>query len=173
MSAFLDWLEDKNRRDTRVRAELRRSLAFAPGTYPRAFPHVEPFLKDDAAPWRREAHYLVAALWAAHWKEGRDTPILPIGRAAASHRLNTGSASTEARFIALLDADGEQLPYRLRQMLALLKEQSIDFGALLEDLLRWYDDRKRTQNAWARDFYQVLSREPDQDQQTETEEKNT
>ena len=33
MSAFLEWLENMNERDTRVRAVLRRSLSFAPGAY--------------------------------------------------------------------------------------------------------------------------------------------
>ena len=42
-------------------------------------------------------------------------------------------------------------------MLALLGEQSIDFDALLSDLLGWHRDDKRTQNAWARDFYRTLN----------------
>ena len=170
MSAFLDWLESLNERDTRVRAELRRSLAFAPGAFPAAFAYVEPFLKEDTTNWRREVHYLVAALWAAHWKEGRPGPALPLGTVAAMHQLKSGSASTERRFIALLDADPEQLPHRLRQMIALLKEETIDFDALLDDLLRWQDERKRTQNAWARDFYRALNRETDPEQETGTEE---
>src|SRR5574337_42847 len=135
MNAFLNWLENLNERDTRVRAVLRRSLAFAPGAFPAAFPYVEPFLKDDAPHWRRQAHYLVAALWAVHWKEGRPGSALPIGEAAACHALTQhtreqlakGTSSTERRFIALLDADPEQLPHRLRQMVALLKEQPLDF----------------------------------------------
>ncbi|MCA9826702.1 MAG: type I-E CRISPR-associated protein Cse2/CasB, partial [Dehalococcoidia bacterium] len=84
-------------------------------------------------------------------------------------QLTGGASSTERRFIALLDADPEQLPHRLRQMIALLKEQAIDFDALLDDLLRWRDERKRTQNAWARDFYRALNRGTDPEQETETE----
>jgi len=177
MSAFLKWLENLNERDARVRAVLRRSLAFAAGAFPPAFPYVEPFLKDDAAHWRRQAHYLVAALWAAHWKEGRPGTALSIGEAAARHaltqhtreQLTTGTSSTERRFIALLDADLEQLPHRLRQMVALLKEQALDFDALLTDLLRWQDERKRKQNEWARQFYRTLNPTPDLEQETEEE----
>jgi len=51
------------------------------------------------------------------------------------------------------------LPHRLRQMIALLKEQTIDFDALLRGLLYWNDDQKRTQNTWARDFYRNLHHE--------------
>jgi CRISPR system Cascade subunit CasB len=55
----------------------------------------------------------------------------------------------------MLDADSDQLPHRLRQMIALLKKQAIDFDNLLKGLLYWNDDQKRTQNAWARDFYRT------------------
>lgn len=179
MSAFLEWLETMNERDTRVRAVLRRSLAFAPGAYCAAFPYVEPFLTDDAPHWRRQVHYLVAALWAAHWKADRQGPMLPMGNAIASYAMNhhkreqlmTGGSSTERRFIALLDADPEQLPHRLRPMVALLKDETIDFDALLTDLLWWQDERKSRQNNWARQFYRTLNPSTDPEQDTETEEK--
>jgi CRISPR system Cascade subunit CasB len=44
-------------------------------------------------------------------------------------------------------------------MVALLKEQPIDFDALLSGLLYWNDDQKRTQNSWARDFYRNMNHE--------------
>lgn len=163
MSGFIEWLEDVNAKDTRVRAVLRRSLAFDPGEHPPVYPYVEPFVKDEDRSWRREAHYLVAGLWAAHWREGRSGPPQSFGRACAAHQLASGSASTERRFITLLDADRDQLPHRLRQMVALLKEQALDFDDLLKKLLYWNDDQKRTQNAWARDFYRAM------DQETESE----
>ncbi|NMG75346.1 type I-E CRISPR-associated protein Cse2/CasB [Aromatoleum diolicum] len=170
MSAYLEWLESLNERDTRVRAVLRRSLSFAPGAFPAAYPYVEPFLKEDTTSWHRQTYYLVAALWAAHWKAGRSGSAQPIGTAAALHQLATKSVSTERRFIALLDADADQLPHRLRQMLALLKEQTIDFDALLTDLLRWQSPEKRTQHLWARQFYRMLHQDTDLPANTETEE---
>lgn len=169
MSAYLDWLDEINKRDARVRAVLRRSLAFDPGAFPAAYPYIEPFLKEDDSHWRRRVHYLVAALWASHWKTGRDGVSLPIGKAAARHQLATESASTERRFIALLDADADELPYRLRQMVALLKDQTIDFSALLTDLLRWQSPDKRIQNQWARQFYRSLQKETDLPEESETE----
>lgn len=170
MSAYLEWLEDLNKRDSRVRAVLRRSLAFDPGTFPAAFPYVERFLKDDDSTWRRQVHYLVAALWASHWKAERSGSKQPIGTAAALHQLASQSASTERRFIALLDADADALPYRLRQIVALLKDQSIDFDALLKDLLRWSSPGKHTQNLWARQFYRLLKKDFDLPEESETEE---
>ncbi|MHB1515367.1 MAG: type I-E CRISPR-associated protein Cse2/CasB [Acidiferrobacteraceae bacterium] len=153
MSGFIEWLESSNEKDTKVRAVLRRSLAFDPGAFVPAYPYVEPFLKGEDNSWRREMLYLVAGLWAAHWREGRNGTPMPIGKACAAYQAASGSTSTERRFINLLDADRGQLPHRLRQMIALLKEQAIDFDGLLNGLLYWNDDQKRTQNAWARDFY--------------------
>jgi CRISPR system Cascade subunit CasB len=101
-------------------------------------------------------YYLVGGLWALHWREGRNGDPAPIGKACAAHQVASQSASTEARFVALLDADQGQLSYRLRQMIALLGDQSLDFEALLKGLLYWNDDQKRTQNRWARDFYRNL-----------------
>jgi len=169
MSEFIKWLEDLNTRDTKVRAVLRRSLAFAPGTFIPAYPYVEPFLKGENNYWRRKVLYLVAGLWAAHRREGLGGTLLPIGKACASHQLASGSLSTERRFISLLDADDDQLPHRLRQIISLLKEQAIDFESLLKGLLYWSDDQKRTQNAWARDFYRTLNRETVNDYQIEQE----
>ena len=49
-------------------AHLKRSLGFAPGAYPPAFPHVERFVGADRHaddPWRL-ALYLAAGLFARH-----------------------------------------------------------------------------------------------------------
>lgn len=158
MSGFIEWLEGLNAKDSKVRAVLRRSLAFDPAMFPPAYPYVEPRL-SDARVWRREMFYLVAGLWAAHWTQGRTGVPMTIGRACAAHQIANGTASTERRFISLLDADGDQLPHRLRQLISLLKEHPIDFDALLTSLLYWNEDQKSTQNAWARDFYRTLTQE--------------
>lgn len=169
MSGFIAWLEKLNESDSKVRAILRRSLAFDVSQHIPAFPYVEPFLKGEESEWRRNMHYLVAALWAAHWREGRAGTACTLACACAMHQLSSGSASTERRFISLLDADREQLPYRLRQMVALLNEQPIDFEVLLDDLLRWSRESKRTQNTWARDFYRTLNRSTQTQPDTVTE----
>ncbi len=169
MSTFIEWLEDLNDKDTKARAVLRRSLAFDPGSYVPAFPYVEPFVGNGDNARRRETLYIVAGLWAAHWREVGRGKLVALGKACAIHQLASKSTSTERRFIALLDADRDQLPHRLRQMIALLKEQSIDFDALLNGLLYWDDDQRRTQNAWARDFYRNLNHETETENQTELE----
>ncbi len=167
MNELIAWLEQLNEADSKVRAVLRRSLAFDPGQHIPAFPYVEPFLKGEESGWRRDMHYLVAALWAAHWREGQSQTKIKLAGAVGLHdkerrdKLSVAErskpTSTERRFITLLDADEEQLPHRLRQMVALLKEQPIDFQALLDDLKRWNSDTKRIQNTWAHDFYRSLN----------------
>lgn len=168
MNRFIEWLETLNQKDTKVRAVLRRSLAFDPGGFVPAYPYVEPFMKEEGNSWRREMHYLVAGLWAAHWREGRNGEPMSIGQACqALYLAKDKSPSIERRFITLLDSDQDQLPHRLRQMVALLKEQPVDFEALLRGLLYWHDDQKRTQNAWARDFYRNLEEDEEGEKETE------
>jgi len=153
VSRLVEWLEEKSQEDTKVRAVLRRSLAFDPGSYAPAFPFVEPFLTGEESPWRRQVTYLVAGLWASHWREGRGGVPLSLGKACAAYQAASNSSSTERRFVSLLDADEDQLPHRLRQTIALLKDQNLDFADLLNRLFQWNHEQKRTQNAWARDFY--------------------
>jgi len=155
MAGFIEWLEKVNEKDTKVRAVLRRSLAFNPGAYVPAYPYVEPFIKEETNSWRRQVYYLVAGLWAMHWREGKRGQPLSIGKACGKYQKESGSANTERRFITVLDADSDQVSHRLRQMIALLKDQAVDFEDLLKGLLYWNDDQKRTQNTWARDFYRT------------------
>jgi CRISPR system Cascade subunit CasB len=170
MSNFIEWLESLNKKETKIRAVLRRSLAFDPGTFASAYPYVEPFIRGEESSWRREMFYLVAGIWATHWRQGRTGAPMPIGKACAAYQMTSGSASTEHRFIALLDSDRDQLPHRLRQMIALLKEQTIDFDDLLKGLLDWNNDQKRTQNSWARDFYRNINPEIEVEPTTQKEE---
>lgn len=165
MSGFIHWLEKMNKENTKVRAILRRSLALAPGTFPPAFPYVEPFLKNVDGR-RREAFYLTAGLWAMHWKEGQSGEILPMGKACERLKRESNSESLEKRFIALLDADNDQLPHRLRQMISLLKDFTLDFESLLLDILRWDNDQKTIQIQWARDFYKELNTDSSANKET-------
>ncbi len=147
---FFQRLAKRCRSDRTVVARLRRSLSFPPGEWPLAFPYVEPFLSERASESRRRAFYLAAGLWAS--AKERDGSM-PFGRAVGEYMKKMQSDSIEKRFMALLDADAEQLPHRLRQMCALLKDFPFDFALLLDGLLFWDFPGKRTQLRWARDFY--------------------
>lgn len=159
---FVEWLR---KLDRKALAELRRSLAFEPGTYARAYPYVESFVTSE---YERRCFYLLAGLFALYEQAGVGQGTLEAG--ATERVLGLGSAlatlydkrerspSIEQRFIALLDADEEQLPYRLRQVVTLLKSEQIPIGwtQLLNDLLAWNHERRYVQQRWARDFYRVV-----------------
>jgi len=164
MSTLIEMLEEMAKKESKVRAVLKRSLAFDPGAYPPAFPYVEPRFDDDDGKWKRTVYYLVAGLWAQHFREARGAEqSLPA--ACSSHFVaNDKSPSIEKRFIALLDADEDQLAHRLRQMVALLKDYAINFDSLLKDLLSWNHLDKFVQIRWAKAFYRtefMTDREPE------------
>jgi len=162
MSTFIESLEQMTARDSKVRAVLKRSLAFDPGTHPPAFPFVEYRVQDEEGNWNRQMYYLVAGLWAMHWREGQGAPMTLAQAAAIIDRKQRKNASPadkgkntaiERRFIALLDADETQLPHRLRQMISLLKDHAIEFDDLLKDLRSWNHPARFVQIKWAKQFY--------------------
>ncbi len=153
MSTFIEMLEDMSSRDSKVRAVLKRSLAFEPGTYPPAFPYVELRLNNDDGNWKREVYYLVAGLWAMN-RRMANVAVQTFPVACGEFYLkNEKSSSTEKRFIALLDSDEDQLAIRLRRMVSMLKDYDIDFEALLKDLIAWNHETKYVQMNWAKAFY--------------------
>lgn len=149
-------------------ATLRRSLAFAPGTYPPAMPYVEPFaVRIGEREAERAALYLTAGLFAANPRHRDGTTL---AAALAATRLRRKSESIDKRFIALLGAEPDELPVHLRHAVALLAadEAGFDVAALARDLAAWLDPwqvprlgetpRDRVRQHWARDYYGTLAR---------------
>ncbi len=133
-------------------AELRRSLTQAPGTYVRAYRYVPPYV-HNLFQEQRDAYFLVAGLFASHVDTASDESL---GASIKKlYREKDSSESVEKRFITLLDADETQLPYRLRQMVSLLKSEDIpvDYLSLLQHLTHWSHPDRWVQQRWARDFY--------------------
>ncbi|APD10522.1 type I-E CRISPR-associated protein Cse2/CasB [Thermus brockianus] len=149
-TAFVEWLTalQKGSGWTPARAALRRSLAFPLGTYPPAMPYVEPFVKAEG--WAREAHYLVAGLFAL--KDGAHQGGRSLALALWEAARERDSKSVEKRFLALLDADRDQIAFRLRQAVGLV-EGGLDFARLLDDLLDWFHQNRRVQARWAKEYY--------------------
>ncbi|MEW5895661.1 MAG: type I-E CRISPR-associated protein Cse2/CasB [Candidatus Omnitrophota bacterium] len=154
MKTMIEYLEDMAQRESKIRAALKRSLAFDLGTYPPVFQYIERWIGEDDNDWRRFVYYLVAGLWALQRRESRKGIGLKMTEAIRMFYFsNEQSPSVERRFIAILDADEGQLAYRLRQMIALLKDYPIDFVDLLRDLLFWNHPDKLVQIKWAKIFY--------------------
>lgn len=151
--AFIAYLEGlkEEKAWTRARAALRRSLAFAPGTYVPAFPFVEPFVGAEEG-WRREAFFLAAGLYAladGMHVEGR---TLAQAMAELAKDPRRSPESVERRFLVLLDADRDQIVHRL-QCAVTLVEGGLDFAQLLNDLLWWFGPERKVQSRWARHYY--------------------
>lgn len=160
---FVEHLQCLREQDRGALATLRRSLSFAPGAYPPAYPFVERFAGTErkASDPFRLALYLVAGLYVLHPETS--TNSLASGLGELLHRRNSGSI--ENRFIALLGADPENLAEYLRHTVTLFAADNlgIDYGALLDDLVVWlnpYAAEKRDQirQKWGREFYGVLAR---------------
>jgi CRISPR system Cascade subunit CasB len=140
------------RDDRAAMAALRRSLAFDASELGevRAYRFVEPFVASEDG-WRREAYYLAAGLYAMHPEEAAVS--LPEALSRLCHE--DGQRSIERHFQALLQADRDELPDRLRRLVAMLraKGKGIDYEKLLRDLLRWNAPDRWVQRRWARIFY--------------------
>lgn len=137
--------------DRAALATLRRSLSFEPGTWPAAFPYVEPTAQLGEG-WRRKTAYLVAGLYAL----SRITPGKGnFGEAVRAYSKTTDSKSVEQRFIAVLEADQDELPHRLRQMVTLIRSAGVapEWDGFYRDLLQWNHPDKYIQQRWARAFY--------------------
>lgn len=81
--------------------------------------------------------------------------------------------STEKRFLALLDADMDGLPYALRQAVTLLKADGRhpDWVQLMADV-GWWDKGSagdRVRRRWALDFYRTAERRSDTDTDTDAD----
>ncbi|WP_308363661.1 MULTISPECIES: type I-E CRISPR-associated protein Cse2/CasB [unclassified Microbulbifer] len=158
---FIAHLERLRERDRGAMAVLRRSLGFAPGAYPPAYPYVERFAAERGAQdsWRL-ALYVVAGLYASHPRQGSKTLATSLGELMRKRE----SDSIEQRFIALLGADAENLPVYLRQVVTLLSadDKPLGYAALLKDLATWLNPRvdvewrDNIRQRWARDFYRAL-----------------
>jgi len=158
---FFEILHNRAVGDTAVIASLRRSAAYDPGLFPAVYPYVEPFVQHLSG-WRRSATYLMAANWALAQRMGRNEndrnprEALSLPKALKILQAKGESGKTiEARFKALLDADIDELPWRLRHLTSQLAAVgiAIDWPDLLKDLRRWPDPQRRVQIRWAREYW--------------------
>jgi len=156
---FIIYLSGLHERDRGAMARLRRSLAFAPGTWPSAYPYVERFVPRDchALDSKRLALYAVAGLFARHPHIHSQSFASALGTLMRKR----DSASIEQRFIALLGAQSDNISGYLRQIISLLAADDIgfDYAGLLDDLQSWMNPHHqpdRVRQRWARDFYRAI-----------------
>lgn len=165
---FIKYLQKLAKDDRGAIAALRRSLGFAPGAYPPAFPSIERFaVKGDDTPWQRQALYLTAGLFAMHPHHAESQSLAAVLARVMTQKKKPG---IERRFIALLATEPEELPDHLRQVVSLLvaDRTAIDYAALHDDLRRWleprgFERRDELRQRWARAFYRAAVPQPEAD----------
>ena len=140
-------------------AALRASLQDPHGMAAAACPYVVPFLPLDEDLSRDGAYFLVGALFALHSDAGGDGVSLGHAfRAINEGQEGPGKPDNESlrgRFVALLDADREDLPDHLRHVVSLAraKLKPLDWYRLLRDVLGWDHPSRYVQRRLARDFW--------------------
>lgn len=157
---FIQHLTVLGERDRGALATLRHSLAFEPGTYIKAFPYVERFVgaSQHERDGRRLALYAVAALYARHPYQHPQSFASAFG---VLYRQRESAPSIENRFIALLEADAENIFDYLRQAIGLLAagDIGVNYISLMTDLSFWMcsgTNIDRVRQRWARDFYRAV-----------------
>ncbi len=110
--------------------------------------------------WDQEDYFLIATLYAVGTR--RENPRLrntPRSVGASLRRIRGDNddrrTSLDKRFQTLLEADREQLPFRLRQIVSLLaaNEIAIDWARLLRDVQFWEKGEGKVQRRWAEHYY--------------------
>jgi CRISPR system Cascade subunit CasB len=154
--AQLRQLADKD--DRASLAKLRRGLGKPPGAALETLAVVQPRLPQGLRPKAEDACYLAASLFVEHAQPGGGGSL---GRAYALLALKRQAENLEKRFVALLNADEEDLPEHLRHAVSLLKSEgvAVDWACLIDDLQRWDHPARFVQRRWARDFWAGEGRE--------------
>ncbi len=130
-----------------LRRGLERPLDYTLGRVGWLFRRVPDFALDDSV--------LAAGLFA--WVKGdcRQTEQVNFGAAFGAGLTLEERQQREKRFIDLLDTDGEELSYKLRQATTLIARDSIglDWRLLIQHLGNWNHADRWVQKEWARGFW--------------------
>lgn len=150
---FIDALD---RLDSAGRARLRRNAGRTLGEardIHRVFYQALPY---DVHERRHEDFFLLATLFPlAPHRAGAGSLGAALRRVRQIRSGSDQANSLDRRFQTVIDSDREQLPFRLRQIVRLIRadDQAIDWSQLLSDLLAWELDGKPVQRRWARDYF--------------------
>ncbi len=137
--------------DRAALAHLRRGLGRKPGDTMEMYPYVGKFAGEETGWAYERAVFLTSALFADYHDASQNAGDL----GSSVKQMSENSDSIERRFVALLDADAEDLHYYLRQMIGLLKANSIavNWEQLFKDIRSWSHDSRFVQRKWARSFW--------------------
>lgn len=135
-------------------ARLRRSLGVRDLDLS-ALREVGAWLPDKMREDDLDSYMLVAALFAMNPPTDSSGRTLGATLKELRHKLSAGAESLDRRVTGLLNADHDELPYRLRQLMQMLKSQNLapNYSRLLRDLTKWDHPNRNVQRQWARDYW--------------------
>lgn len=147
-AGLLKNLVDTKPIDHAVLAKLRRGIG---DSFDEVSPDFPSWLMDCVEdPQHYGKFALVGSLFAHHRLPSEESESL--GKIFSKHK---GSDSLEKRFKSLLEARGDELIKRLREIVGLSKSQEIPihYGRLLWDIVNWDNPEQAVQFRWARDYW--------------------
>jgi CRISPR system Cascade subunit CasB len=108
-------------------------------------------LPPDVPVFQHDIYFLAANLYPMTEMGGAGD----LGASLRQTRKSKNSKGLDRRMEILLDADGAQLPYRLRQAIHLLRANRVrvNWPQLLEDLLYWTHPNRFVQRRWAQSYF--------------------
>ena len=148
--AFVHKLEMLNTVDmARLKRNAGKSLAEARGVNMLIY-HLLPFNISNT---HAEMYFLVATLYPLADGGGSGN----FGASLRRAQNITNRKGIDRRIEALLDAEGAQLSFRLRQAIHFLHSNRVrvNWNQLLDDLLHWNHPERFVQHSWAREYYAV------------------
>ncbi len=164
---------EKPPKDSAALAHLRRGLGRKPGAAMEMYPYVGRFLTHETKQSYESAVFIVAALFAFY----PDAKNASGNLGASLRQLKDKSDSIEKRFVALLNAEADELPYHLRQMIGLLKSGEkpipVNWEQLFKDIQHWNNDQRFVQRKWAEQFWGNFKSETEEKTQENQETENT
>lgn len=148
------------REDRAGLAALRRSLGRGladPAEAAAVFYRILPPVPE----WAERDYWLAAGLFALHPSHRASADSTDHGRPLGAElrevvaREPNAESGLERRFVALLDADRDELEVMLRSIVQLLRQhdQPLDYAQLIRDLHRWNSQWRTVQRRWARAFW--------------------
>lgn len=176
---FIEHLEGlvKNRA---ALAHLRSGLRSKDSRSMEMYPVIGRFLAEKSPNRNYEnAVFIIAALFG-YYPDAK-TNIGNLGASLRKYQQETESKSIENRFVALLNAEAEELPNYLRQIIGLLKSAEkpipVNWEQLFKDVQFWDVNNENSkyesvQKKWARSFWGNFNNEKSQNSQENSEGEN-
>ena len=175
--------KDPRRQDRAALANLRRGLGKPPKSVMEMYPYLGQFLSSEPRPRYESAIFIVAALFAYYPDAPGNignlgTSLRELSDRDKKNRLASErvSKSLERRFVVLLNAEADDLPHYLRQIVGLLKSAEkpipINWNQLFKDIQNWNHDARFVQKKWAEKFWAYSANEKNQDKQNNSGETN-